>query len=75
MINDFTWQAIHQRYLVVYEKHFRRTFIHVIDIARAIIHVMDPDICHGHKVFNVGTTASITRKPTLFHSCSSGLIS
>ncbi|MAA78739.1 MAG: epimerase [Deltaproteobacteria bacterium] len=54
MLNDFTWQAIHQRYLVVYEKHFRRTFIHVRDIARAIVHVVDPDVCHGHKVFNVG---------------------
>ena len=54
MLNDFTWQAIHQRYLVVYEKHFRRTFIHVRDIARAIVHVIDPDVCHGHKVFNVG---------------------
>ena len=57
MINDFTWQAIHQRYLVVYEKHFRRTFIHVIDIARAIIHVMDSELCHGHKVFNVGNNS------------------
>lgn len=54
MINDFAWQAIHQRYLVVYEKHFRRTFIHVRDIARAIVHVVDPKICSGHKVFNVG---------------------
>ncbi len=54
MLNDFTWQAIHQRYLVVYEKHFRRTFIHVHDIARAIAHVIDRDVCKGHKVFNVG---------------------
>ena len=54
MINDFAWQVIHQRYLVVYEKHFRRTFIHVRDIARAIFHVIDPAICNGHKVFNVG---------------------
>ena len=54
MINDFAWQAIHQRYLVVYEKHFRRTFIHVRDIARAIVHVIDPTICQGHAVFNVG---------------------
>lgn len=57
MINDFTWQAIHQRYLVVYEKHFRRTFIHIIDIARAIIHVLDPGVCNGHKVFNVGSNS------------------
>ena len=54
MLNDFAWQAIHQRYLVVYEKHFRRTFIHVQDIARAIVHVLDPSVCQGHRVFNVG---------------------
>lgn len=54
MINDFAHQAIHQKYLVVYEKHFRRTFIHVRDIARAIVHVSNRDICNGHQVFNVG---------------------
>ena len=54
MINDFAHQAIHQKYLVVYEKHFRRTFIHVRDIARAIAHVSNRDVCNGHKVFNVG---------------------
>ena len=57
LINDFAWQAIHQKYLVVYEKHFRRTFIHVHDIARAIVHVVDPTNCQGHKVFNVGSEA------------------
>ena len=57
LINDFAWQAIHQKYLVVYEKHFRRTFIHVHDIARAIVHVVDPTNCQGYKVFNVGSEA------------------
>ena len=57
LINDFAWQAIHQKYLVVYEKHFRRTFIHVHDIARAIVHVVDSKNCQGHKVFNVGSEA------------------
>lgn len=57
LINDFAWQAIHQKYLVVYEKHFRRTFIHVHDIARAIVHVVRPENCQGHKVFNVGSEA------------------
>jgi nucleoside-diphosphate-sugar epimerase len=54
MINDFTWQAIHRRYLVVYEKHFRRTFIHVTDIARAIQHVSEHSQPLLHPVFNVG---------------------
>ena len=67
MINDFTWQAIHQRYLVVYEKHFRRTFIHIIDIARAIIHVLDPSVCNGHKVFNVGNNSLNYTKEDIVH--------
>jgi nucleoside-diphosphate-sugar epimerase len=54
MINDFCWQAIHQRYLVVYEKHFRRTFIHVLDIARAMCHMLDKWDSLEHQVFNVG---------------------
>jgi len=54
MINDFCWQAIHQRYLVVYEKHFRRTFIHVVDIARAIVHMLEKFESLEHATFNVG---------------------
>jgi nucleoside-diphosphate-sugar epimerase len=54
MINDFTWQALHRRYLVVYEKHFRRTFIHVRDIARAFCHVLAHREGIIHDVYNVG---------------------
>jgi len=54
MINDFCWQAIHQRYLVVYEKHFRRTFLHVVDIARAICHMIRGWDDLEHSVYNVG---------------------
>ena len=54
MINDFCWQAIHQRYLVVYEKHFRRKFMHVVDIARAIVHMMERFDTLQYNVFNVG---------------------
>ncbi len=54
MINDFTWQAIHNRYLVVYEKHFRRTFIHVADIASAFVFMLNRWDKLQHSVFNVG---------------------
>ncbi len=54
MINDFCWQAIHQKYLVVYEKHFWRTFIHVVDIARAMVHMLERFDTLEHQVFNVG---------------------
>ncbi len=63
MINDFTYQAIHNRFLVIYEKHFRRTFIHVQDIARAIVHMLEQPQRLDHKVYNVGhDTLNFTKK-------------
>jgi nucleoside-diphosphate-sugar epimerase len=34
--NDFTFRAVHDKYLIVYDKGFRRTFIHVRDMAKAL---------------------------------------
>lgn len=54
MMNDFTWQALHNRFLVVYEKHFRRTFIHVRDIAAGIVHAIENPDKMQHQGYNVG---------------------
>jgi nucleoside-diphosphate-sugar epimerase len=54
MINDFTYQALVQKYLVVYEKHFRRTFIHVVDMARAIVHGLDHWDAMRGAIYNCG---------------------
>ena len=63
LINDFAWQAIHNRYLVVYERHFRRTFIHITDIARAFLHMIDRWDQLEHSVFNVGNDSmNFTKK-------------
>ncbi|MCP4810019.1 MAG: SDR family oxidoreductase [Proteobacteria bacterium] len=54
MINDFTFQALVNRYLVVYEKHFRRTFIHIQDMARCVEHTVDNFDVMRNNVYNVG---------------------
>jgi len=54
MINDFTYQALVNRYLLVYEKHFRRTFIHVQDMARAVCHALAHFDAMKDGVYNVG---------------------
>jgi nucleoside-diphosphate-sugar epimerase len=55
LINDFTYRAVTQQYLVVYEKHFMRTFIHVHDMARAFAFALkNADKMRRH-VFNVGS--------------------
>ena len=35
LVNDFTWRAVNDRAVVLFEAHFRRNFIHVRDVARA----------------------------------------
>ena len=41
LVNDFTYRACHDRFLVLFESHFKRNFIHVRDVARAFLHAMD----------------------------------
>lgn len=40
LVNDFVYRALHEHRLTVYESHFRRSFLHVHDVARAI----DPSV-------------------------------
>lgn len=54
MINDFTYQALVNRYLLVYEKHFRRTFIHVHDMARVVPFLLDHWEAARDRRLNVG---------------------
>jgi nucleoside-diphosphate-sugar epimerase len=53
--NDFTHKMITQGYLIVYEKHFMRTFIHVHDIARSFVFAIENSEKMVNNVYNVGT--------------------
>jgi len=55
LINDFTHRAVTQQYLVVYEKHFMRTFIHVHDMGRVFVFAIDNADRMRGQVYNVGS--------------------
>lgn len=55
MVNDFTYTAVKQKCMIVYEAEFMRTFIHVHDMARAFIFAIEHrEKMHG-QVYNVGS--------------------
>jgi len=54
LINDFVHRALHDRHLRVYEGQYRRSFIHVDDIARSIVLALESAHGMDGKVFNVG---------------------
>ena len=54
LVNDFTYRACVDRFIVLFESHFKRNFIHVRDVARAFLHVIDRVDAMNGQVYNVG---------------------
>lgn len=54
LVNDFTYKALTDRYLVLFEKDFKRNFLHVADAANAFLFVIDHYADCVGKCFNVG---------------------
>lgn len=54
LINDFTFRAVKDRSLIVYERHFMRTFIHVRDMARAFLFALKNFDRMKGEAYNVG---------------------
>lgn len=55
LVNDFVNTAMKMRYLVVYESHFMRSFIHVSDMARAFVFALDNSNRMEGQIYNVGS--------------------
>jgi nucleoside-diphosphate-sugar epimerase len=54
LVNDFTYRACVDRFIVLFESHFKRNFIHVRDVARAFLHGIDNFSAMKGQVYNVG---------------------
>lgn len=62
LVNDFTYRAVKDRYLVVFEGHFRRNYIHIRDVVRAFIHSIENFERMKDQVYNVGLSdANLTK--------------
>jgi nucleoside-diphosphate-sugar epimerase len=55
LVNDFVYQAKVNKDLIVYERSFKRTFIHVRDMARAFAFALDDYRELRDDVYNVGS--------------------
>lgn len=57
LVNDLTYRAMTQKYAVIYEAHFLRTFIHVRDIAKSFLFAIKNQVQMAGEVYNVGSNS------------------
>ena len=66
LVNDFVYKAITDKYIVVFEKTFKRNFIHVEDVASAFLFMLENYDKYKNEIFNVGlTTANLSKQELL----------
>jgi len=63
LVNDFVYRAVNDRFLVLFEAHFKRNYIHVRDIARAFLHGLIHFDRMKNEPYNVGLSdCNISKK-------------
>ena len=62
LVNDFTYRAYHDRFIVLFEAHFKRNYLHVRDAARAFIYALENFEQMKGEAYNVGlSNANISK--------------
>lgn len=65
LVNDFTYKAITDKYIVVFEKSFKRNFIHIQDVANVFLFMLKNYDKYKGEVFNVGLSDANLSKQEL----------
>jgi nucleoside-diphosphate-sugar epimerase len=54
LVNDFTYRAYMDRFIVLFESHFKRNYLHVRDVARVFLHGIEHAETMRGGPYNVG---------------------
>lgn len=65
LVNDFTYRAVNDGALVLFEAHFKRNYVHVRDVARAFMHAMDNFEVMKGEAYNMGLSDANLSKAEL----------
>lgn len=67
LVNDFTYKAITDKYIVVFEKTFKRNFIHIQDVANVFLFMLENYDLYKGEIFNVGLSDANLSKEELLN--------
>jgi len=63
LVNDFTYRAVNDGFVVLFESHFKRNYIHVRDVSRVFQHAINNHESMKGEIYNVGLSdANVSKK-------------
>lgn len=63
LVNDFTYRAVYDRFVVLFESQFKRNYVHVRDVSRVFQHALSNHNKMKGQVYNVGLSdANVSKK-------------
>jgi len=63
LVNDFVYKAFNDKYIVLFESHFKRNYIHIDDIAKLISLILENPKTFNKNIYNVGLEdANLSKK-------------
>lgn len=65
LVNHFVYTAITDRYIVIFEKDFRRNYVHIRDVADCFLHCIEHAARMAGRPYNVGLDAANLSKDEL----------
>jgi nucleoside-diphosphate-sugar epimerase len=65
LVNDFTYRAVHDRFVVLFEGSFKRNYVHVRDVARVFLHGLNNFESMRGQIYNVGLSEANVSKREL----------
>ena len=68
LVNDFTYRAVVDRCVVLFESHFKRNYVHVRDVSRVFQHGLSNHDRMKGQIYNVGLSeANVSKKELCEH--------
>ena len=68
LVNDFTYRAVHDRFVVLFESSFKRNYVHVRDVSRVFQHALANFERMKGQVYNVGLSeANVSKRELCAH--------
>ena len=65
LVNDFVYRAVNDKFIILFESHFKRNYIHIKDVANVFLHAINNYNSMKNEIYNVGLSDTNLSKEEL----------